>query len=182
MGWILWLLLFAAAAADLVLLVLLLRMRDKMQKQQRTDHKALKREKQELTAIRRELCHERDIIGLIQEHMVEGILILDDSDKIQLANRTAVAQLRIADLCHYVERICCDDFHMFGCNRIYGINCFFHIICHKNISVIVQGLLDDLFSGKFCDKLINLCRYFFCKFLACGDQNCRCHLIMFCLG
>lgn len=97
MGWILWLLLFAAAAADLVLLVLLLRMRDKMQKQQRTDHKALKREKQELTAIRRELCHERDIIGLIQEHMVEGILILDDSDKIQLANRTAVAQLRIAD-------------------------------------------------------------------------------------
>ena len=29
--------------------------------------------------------------------MVEGILILDDSDKIQLANRTAVAQLRIAD-------------------------------------------------------------------------------------
>ena len=79
MGWILWLLLFAAAAADLVLLVLLLRMRDKMQKQQRTDHKALKREKQELTAIRRELCHERDIIGLIQEHMVEGILILDDS-------------------------------------------------------------------------------------------------------
>ena len=69
MGWILWLLLFAAAAADLVLLVLLLRMRDKMQKQQRTDHKALKREKQELTAIRRELCHERDIIGLIQEHM-----------------------------------------------------------------------------------------------------------------
>ena len=97
MGWILWLLLFAAVAADLVLLVLLLRMRDKMQKQQRTDHKALKREKQELTAIRRELCHERDIIGLIQEHMVEGILILDDSDKIQLANRTAVAQLRIAD-------------------------------------------------------------------------------------
>ena len=79
MGWILWLLLFAAAAADLVLLVLLLLMRDKMQKQQRTDHKALKREKQELTAIRRELCHERDIIGLIQEHMVEGILILDDS-------------------------------------------------------------------------------------------------------
>ena len=79
MGWILWLLLFAAVAADLVLLVLLLRMRDKMQKQQRTDHKALKREKQELTAIRRELCHERDIIGLIQEHMVEGILILDDS-------------------------------------------------------------------------------------------------------
>ena len=86
MGWILWLLLFAAVAADLVLLVLLLRMRDKMQKQQRTDHKALKREKQELTAIRRELCHERDIIGLIQEHMVEGILILDDSCRRERGN------------------------------------------------------------------------------------------------
>lgn len=51
---------------------------------------------QKLTMIQRELNHERDIIELIQEHMVEGILILDDSDKIQLANRTAVAQLRIA--------------------------------------------------------------------------------------
>ena len=45
--------------------------------------------------MQKELYHERDIIGLIQEHMVEGILILDDSDKIQLANRTATALLSI---------------------------------------------------------------------------------------
>lgn len=49
-----------------------------------------------MNRMQKELHHERDIIGLIQEHMVEGILILDDSDKIQLANRTATALLNIS--------------------------------------------------------------------------------------
>ena len=50
-----------------------------------------------MNAIQKELHHERDITELIQKHMAEGLLILDDSDKIQMANRTAVAQLHIPE-------------------------------------------------------------------------------------
>ena len=50
-----------------------------------------------MNAIQKELHHERDITELIQKYMAEGLLILDDSDKIQMANRTAVAQLHIPE-------------------------------------------------------------------------------------
>lgn len=97
MDWIAWGVAAVMTAAFGCLLAAYFYLRDRMQRKQQQTQNALTAAKQELSAIRRELCHERDIIGLIQEHMVEGILILDDSDKIQLANRTAVAQLKITE-------------------------------------------------------------------------------------
>ena len=89
MEWIGWA--FAAVAAVLltVFIFLYLHQKQQAQHQHKKDQKAQAKLQTEMSRMQKELYHERDIIGLIQEHMVEGILILDDSDKIQLANRTA---------------------------------------------------------------------------------------------
>ena len=95
MEWIGWA--FAAVAAVLltVFIFLYLHQKQQAQHQHKKDQKAQAKLQTEMSRMQKELYHERDIIGLIQEHMVEGILILDDSDKIQLANRTATALLSI---------------------------------------------------------------------------------------
>ena len=95
MEWIGWA--FAAVAAVLLTVFIFLDLHQKQQAQHqhKKDQKAQAKLQTEMSRMQKELYHERDIIGLIQEHMVEGILILDDSDKIQLANRTATALLSI---------------------------------------------------------------------------------------
>lgn len=95
MEWIGWA--FAAVTAVLltVFIFLYLHQKQQAQHQHKKDQKAQAKLQTEMSRMQKELYHERDIIGLIQEHMVEGILILDDSDKIQLANRTATALLNI---------------------------------------------------------------------------------------
>ena len=95
MEWIGWA--FAAVAAVLltVFIFLYLHQKQQAQHQHKKDQKAQAKLQTEMSRMQKELYHGRDIIGLIQEHMVEGILILDDSDKIQLANRTATALLSI---------------------------------------------------------------------------------------
>ncbi|WP_370813674.1 sensor histidine kinase [Ruminococcus callidus] len=95
MEWLGWA--FAAATALLltIFIFLYLHQKQQAQHQHKKSQKALGKLENEMNRMQKELHHERDIIGLIQEHMVEGILILDDSDKIQLANRTATALLNI---------------------------------------------------------------------------------------
>lgn len=96
MEWLGWA--FAAATALLltIFIFLYLHQKQQAQHQHKKSQKALGKLENEMNRMQKELHHERDIIGLIQEHMVEGILILDDSDKIQLANRTATALLNIS--------------------------------------------------------------------------------------
>ena len=96
MEWIGWTFAGIAAVFLLIFAFLYLHQKQQAQHQHKKDQKALTRVQIEMNRMQKELNHERDIIELIQEHMVEGILILDDSDKIQLANRTATAFLGIA--------------------------------------------------------------------------------------
>lgn len=96
MDWIAWTALIVAVTLLLVLSILHLHQKQQIQQQHNEDQKTLAALHQEMSRTQKELYHEKDIIGLIQEHMVEGILILDDSDKIQLANRTATALLEIS--------------------------------------------------------------------------------------
>lgn len=95
MNWIAWGL-FALTFVLLVILQLVhMHQKHSLQLKYREEQHKLTASQQKLMMIQKDLNHELDIIERIQEHMVEGILILDDTDKIQLANRTAVAQLRI---------------------------------------------------------------------------------------
>lgn len=96
MEWLAWTLAAILAAAFAVLLIRYFMVRHTLQQRLQEAEQTIQRQQQEQNHMQKELYHERDIIELIQEHMVEGILILDDSDKIQLANRTAVSLLRIA--------------------------------------------------------------------------------------
>ena len=84
MEWLGWA--FAAATALLltIFIFLYLHQKQQAQHQHKKSQKALGKLENEMNRMQKELHHERDIIGLIQEHMVEGILILDDSDKIQI--------------------------------------------------------------------------------------------------
>lgn len=96
MDWILW---GTLAVLLIVLICVILRyltMQQKLTKQHEADQHHIASVQQKLNQMQNELRHALDIIGLIQEHMVEGLLVLDDSDKIQLANRTAEVQLQIA--------------------------------------------------------------------------------------
>lgn len=95
MDWIAWGLLAITLVILVILIVIHLNQKQIFQKQQAECQKKTVAIQQEMSHMKKELNHERDIIGLIQEHMVEGILILDDSDKIQLANRTATTYLQI---------------------------------------------------------------------------------------
>ncbi len=96
MEWIAWAL-FALAVLLAVIFELLRRhQKHRLETVLKNEQKTLAALQQRFNLLQKELKRERDVIELIQKHMVEGILILDDSDKIQLANRTAVAQLGIA--------------------------------------------------------------------------------------
>ena len=79
MEWLGWA--FAAATALLltIFIFLYLHQKQQAQHQHKKSQKALGKLENEMNRMQKELHHERDIIGLIQEHMVEGILILDDS-------------------------------------------------------------------------------------------------------
>ena len=74
-----------------------LHQKQRLEQQRRKEQLEIAEIQTEMNAIQKELHHERDITELIQKHMAEGLLILDDSDKIQMANRTAVAQLHIPE-------------------------------------------------------------------------------------
>lgn len=95
MEWILWSLLALLAAALVTGGIYHLNFRQQQCKQQEVNRHAVVSAQQELSRMRNALKHQQDIISLIQERMVEGLLVLDDSDKIQLANRTATALLQI---------------------------------------------------------------------------------------
>ncbi len=96
MDWLAWSMMLLVSILLLLLLIFHLHQKQKMEARHKADQKALSSTKQQMQQMQRELYHEKDIIELIQEHMVEGILILDDSDKIQLANRTAIGWLAIS--------------------------------------------------------------------------------------
>ena len=74
-----------------------LHQKQRLEQQRRKEQLEIAEIQTEMNAIQKELHHERDITELIQKYMAEGLLILDDSDKIQMANRTAVAQLHIPE-------------------------------------------------------------------------------------
>ena len=57
-------------------------------------------------------------------------------------NRTSISYL-----CHRLKWIYCLNFKMLWCNFIYYIYCIVHRICYKNITIIINGLLQNLFSG-----------------------------------
>ncbi|MFR0949815.1 MAG: hypothetical protein ACLSFT_04190 [Ruminococcus callidus] len=84
MEWLGWA--FAAATALLltIFIFLYLHQKQQAQHQHKKSQKALGKLENEMNRMQKELHHERDIIGLIQEHMVEGILILDDSARSSL--------------------------------------------------------------------------------------------------
>ena len=96
MHWISWSLLLLAALIILLLCWLSMQYRHRTIQREKQMHRELNTLQQKINRIEKDLSHERDIIDTIQEHMVEGILILDDADKIQLANRTATQILSIA--------------------------------------------------------------------------------------
>ncbi len=95
MTWLLWGLLVLVSAFLLVLEVVHAYQKHRLAECRKAERRELAETRQKLSNIQRELIHAEDIIRLIQEHMVEGILILDDSDKIQLVNRTAAQLLQL---------------------------------------------------------------------------------------
>lgn len=97
MEWLPWGLLVLVLALVLGWQLLYLHQKQQLEQQRKEEQKELARLRSSLATTEKELNHERDIIALIQKHMAEGLLILDDSDKIQLANRTAVALLHISE-------------------------------------------------------------------------------------
>ena len=70
---------------------------------------------------------------------------------------------------------------MLGCDLISCINGILHRICNKNITIVVQTFLDDLFAGKLLSKFLCLSGNFFCQFFTCRDQDRGSQLIMLCL-
>lgn len=54
----------------------------------------------------------------------------------------------ITDLCHHLKRIRCHDLKMFGSNRICCIDCILPCLCNENMSIIIQGFLNDLCLWK----------------------------------
>ena len=89
MSWISWILFAFAVALLLAFQFYHAYQNHMLEQQRRIERKELAEMRQQLSNTQRNLAHAEDIIRLIQEHLAEGILILDDSDKIQLANRTA---------------------------------------------------------------------------------------------
>ena len=96
--------------------------------------------------------------------------VLSDKD------RTCISYLH-----HIFKRILCDDLHMFRSNFIGSLNGLVHIFCDQDITKVLQGFLNNGFSGKYLNKTSDFFIYLICKFLICCDQDRRCHLIMFCL-
>ena len=87
----------------------------------------------------------------------------------------------ISYLHHYLKSVFSDNFHMFRSNLIRCFNCFIHIFCNKDISKILQRFFDDLFSGKNFQITFNLFLYILCQFCTGSNEDCRSHLIVFCL-
>ena len=83
---------------------------------------------------------------------------------------------------HDLKRIPGHDLHMFGRDLVGGFHRFVHIFRDKDISEIVQGFLNDLFSGKNLYKLLHFTADFFCQFSAGSDQYGGSQFIVFRLG
>lgn len=89
MNWLPWMLFLFVSCIFIGVQILVALQGSKRKEQRKAEQKELTELRQALSNAQRERNHAEDIVNLIQEHMVEGILILDDSDKIQLVNRTA---------------------------------------------------------------------------------------------
>lgn len=96
MEWIGWTLFIILFLCFIILLIVMKHRNHQILSIEKQYYKKIDALQQKLSRIEKELSHEKDIIDLIQEHMVEGILILDDADRIQLVNRTASQLLHIA--------------------------------------------------------------------------------------
>ena len=88
----------------------------------------------------------------------------------------------ILDLGHDFKRVLCHDFQMLGCNGICGFDCVFHGISYQDITIVFQRFFQDGFSGKLLNERLCLSRNFFCQLHAGSNQDCRCKLIVLCLG
>lgn len=95
MNWLPWGLLLLAGAWLLGMIIVHLYQRQKIESYKKKTEKELRTLRQTLTLAQRDLSHAQDIVHLIQAHMAEGLLVLDDSDKIRLSNRTAIELLHI---------------------------------------------------------------------------------------
>ena len=62
----------------------------------------------------------------------------------------------VADLCHDFKGILRDDLKVFRGDGIGRINEIFHFLSDENISIVFNGLADDLCAGKFFYKSIDL--------------------------
>lgn len=95
MIWLPWTLFSILLALMFVGIILWANQRNSQQKKIQETKKKLSKTQTKLEHLEKELFHEREILSLIQDHMTEGIIVLDDADRIQLINRTAEAWLHI---------------------------------------------------------------------------------------
>ena len=88
----------------------------------------------------------------------------------------------VSHLHHHLEGILGHDLHMLGCDLVSRINGFIHILCNENVSEILQGFLNDLSSGENLQIAINLFLHILGQLSAGGNEDCRSHLVVLCLG
>ncbi len=90
-----WLLFAVACGAFLIVALVHAHQMYQLRRQLRKSEQKCKDANLKIASMEREIKRQDDSMHLIQDHMVEGLIVLDDSDKIQMANKTAVALLHI---------------------------------------------------------------------------------------
>ena len=70
-------------------------------------------------------------------------------------------------------------FQVFRCNPICQSRCFFPTVAEQNCPVGIHGFFDDFFSFQCLNLPIDFCLYLFCQLFTGGNQNGRCHDIVF---
>ena len=84
----------------------------------------------------------------------------------------------ILNLHHILKGVGCDNLHMLRRNLIGCLNSLIHVLCDQDVAEIIQGLLDDLFSGENFYKALYLLVNLVCKFPAGSDQDSAGQLVM----
>ena len=62
------------------------------------------------------------------------------------------------------------------------LNSLIHVLCNQDVAEIIQGLLDDLFSGENFYKALYFLVHLICKFPAGSDQDGAGQFVMLSLG
>lgn len=89
---------------------------------------------------------------------------------------------RIANLGHHGKCIFCHDFQMLRCDFVCRVDRVIQCLGDQNMPIVIQRFLNDLTSGELFYKSVHFPGYFFCQLFTGRHKNCRCQLIMFCLG